>query len=421
VVLKRPSLSLQITIGLLAGLAFGLAATATGEPTLRGIAVAVEPIGTLWVNLIRMVVIPLVVAAVVAGVAGLGGAARLGRLGMRSLAVFLGLGLLGVLFGLALGLFVLPLAPLSADATAALRAAATSGGGGIAATAGRLPGVGQFLVDLVPTNPLRAATDGALLPVIVFSVLFGAATAGLPDEKRAAITDLADAVMAAMIRLIGWFMVVAPIGVACLVAPVAARLGLEMVARLGLFIGVLVGGYVAFTVLVLAPVVRLAVRLPVRRFAVAVTPAWAIGFSTTSSMAALPAMLEVATADLRISRPLAGFVLPLAATLNRPGSGFYQAVAALFVAQLYGVALDAPQVAALGGTLLVLTLSVAAIPRGTVLSLAPALLAVGLPLDGIGLLIGVDQVPDMFRTATNVAGHLTATGVVARAEGEVLA
>jgi len=421
VVLKRPSLSLQITIGLLAGLAFGLAAAATGEPTLLGVAVAVEPVGTVWVNLIRMVVIPLVVAAIIAGVTGLGGAARLGRLGVRSLAVFLGLGLLGVLFGLALGVLVLPLAPLSAEATAALRAAAASGDGGFVETARRLPGFGQFLVDLVPANPLKAAADGALLPVIVFSVLFGAATTGLPDEKRAVISGLADATMAAMVRLIGWFMVVAPVGVACLAAPVAARLGLEMVARLGLFIGVLVGGYVGFTALVLAPVVRLAVRLPVRRFVAAAAPAWAIGFSTTSSMAAVPAMLEVATADLRVSRPLASFVVPLAATLNRPGSGLYQAVATLFVAQLYGVALGLPQLVALGGTLLVLTLSVAAIPRGTVLSLAPALLAVGLPLDGIGLLIGVDQVPDMFRTATNVAGHLTATGVVARAEGEALA
>lgn len=366
-----------------------------------------------------MVVIPLVVSAVISGVAGLGGTARLGRLGLRSLAVFLGLGFLGVMAGLLLGWIALPLAPLSADATAALRAAAASAGD-VAETARRLPDVGQFLVDLVPTNPVKAAADGALLPVIVFSVLFGAAAAGLSDEKRAVITDLAEATVAAIIRLIGWFMAVAPLGVACLAAPVAARLGWDMVASLGVFIGVIVVGYVLFTALVLAVVVRFAVRLPVGRFAGAAMPAYAIGFSTTSSMAALPAMLEVATDDLRISRPLASFVLPLAATLNRPGSGLYQAVAALFVAQLYGVPLDAAQLATLAATLLVLTLSVAAIPRGTVLSLAPALLAVGLPLDGIGLLIGVDQIPDMFRTATNVAGHLTAAGVIARAEGEVL-
>ena len=390
-------------------------AAAAGHPR---IAIAVEPAGTIWLNLIRMVVLPLVVTAVIVGVAGLGGTARLGRLGVRAVLVFLGLGLLGVVFGLLLGRIALPLAPLSADATAALRAAAASGPSDFGEAARRLPGFARFLVDLVPTNPVEAAADGALLPVIVFSVLFGAATAALPDERRTAITGLAEAVLAAIIQLIGWFMVLAPIGVACLVAPVAARLGWEMLASVGVFIGVLVVGYVLFTVLVLAPVVRFVAGVGVRRFVAAATPAYAVGFSTTSSMAALPALLDAATRDLRISRPVASFVLPLAAALNRPGSGLYQAVAALFVAQLYGISLGAPQLAALAGTMLVMTLSVAAIPRGTVLSLAPALLAVGLPLDSIGLLIGVDQVPDMFRTATNVAGHLTATATVARLEGE---
>ena len=366
-----------------------------------------------------MVVLPLVVSAVIVGVAGLGGTARLGRLGARSVLVFLGLGLLGVLAGLLLGRIGLPLAPLSTEATTALRAAAASGQADFGEAARRLPGFGRFIVDLVPANPVQAAAEGALLPVIVFSVLFGAATATLPDETRSTITGLAEAALAAVIRLISWFMVLAPIGVACLVAPVAARLGWEMLASVGVFIGVLVVGYVSFTALVLAPVVRFVARVNVRRFVAVATPAYAVGFSTTSSMAALPALLDAAVRGLRISRPVASFVLPLAATLNRPGSGLYQAVAALFVAQLYGVSLSAPQLAVLAGTMLVMTLSVAAIPRGTVLSLAPALLAVGLPLDSIGLLIGVDQVPDMFRTATNVAGHLAATATVARGEGEV--
>ena len=128
-----------------------------------------------------------------------------------------------------------------------------------------------------------------------------------------------------------------------------------------------------------------------------------------------------AVEDLRISAPVAGFVVPLAATLNRPASALYQAVAAVFVAQLYGVPLGAPQFAVLAGTMLLLTLSVPAMPRSSVLSLAPALLAAGVPMDGIGLLIGVDQVPDMFRTATNVAGHLTAAATIARGEGDALA
>lgn len=373
----------------------------------------------MWVNLVRMVVIPLVVAAVISGVAGLGGAGRLGRLGARSILFFLATGLAGILCGLALARLALPLVPLSPEVTAALLAAAAASAGDVGQSVQRLPGFAQFLTDLVPTNPVEAAANGALLPVIVFSVLFGAAAAGLPDGKRRTLTDLAEAVVAAIIRLIGWFMIVAPVGVACLAAPIAARLGWGMMASLGVFIATYVAGCVLFTALVLAPIVRYVARVPLRRFAKAAAPAYAIGFSTTSSMAALPAMLDVAIEDLRISRPVSSFVLPLAATLNRPGSGLYQAVAAVFVAQLYGVHLGLPEFAVLTATMLVMTLSVAAIPRGTVLSLAPALLAAGLPMDGIGLLIGVDQIPDMFRTATNVAGHLTAASVIARGEGEV--
>jgi len=416
--LKRPSLSLQVTLGLLVGLGFGLLAAATGQPLLRRVALGVEPLGAIWVNLVRMVVIPLVVGAVIGGVAGLGGAGRLGRLGARALVLFLALGLLGILVGLALGRLGMPLAPLAPDAAAALRASAAAGAADLGRSVQRVPGFTQFLLDLVPSNPVRAAADGALLPVLVFSVLFGAAAAGLDDDRRKAITDLADATVAVIIRLIGWFMAAAPLGVACLAAPVAARLGWTMIASLGVFIAIYVTGCVLFTVIVLGLVVKLAARIPLGRFARAAAPAYAIGFSTTSSMAAVPAMLDVAVRDLGISRPVAGFVVPLAATLNRPGSGLYQAVAVLFVAQLYGVRLGIPELLAVTATMLLMTLSVAAIPRGTVLSLAPALLAVGLPIDGIGLLIGVDQIPDMFRTATNVAGHVTATAVVARAEGE---
>ena len=377
-----------------------------------------EPIGAIWVNLIRMVVIPLVVGAVVSGVAGLGSARRLGRLGTRAILIFLALGLLGILAGLLLGKLAMPLAPLAADATAGLRAAAAAGAADVSGSVQRLPGFTQFLVDLVPTNPVRAAADGALLPVVVFSVLFGAAAAGLDDTRRGTITDLADAAVTAIIRLVGWLMAVAPLGVACLAAPVAARLGWAMIASLGAFVAVFVTGCVVFTAAVLAPIVRFAARIPVGRFARAAAPSYAIGFSTTSSMAAVPAMLEASIGDLHASRPVAGFVVPLAATLNRPASGLYQAVAVVFVAQLYGVHLGAPEMVAATATMLVMTLSVAAIPRGTVLSLAPALLAVGLPMDAIGLLIGVDQIPDMFRTATNVAGHLTATVAIARGEGE---
>jgi Na+/H+-dicarboxylate symporter len=419
-VLKRPSASRQIALALLAGLGFGLLASATGEPTLRRIALGVEPIGTVWVNLIRMVVIPLVMAAVIGSVAGLGDAGRLGRLGGRAILIFLGTGVVGIAGGLALASAVLPLAPISADASAVLRSAATARAADLGTSVQSFPGFVQFLTGIVPANPVKAAADGALLPVLAFSVLFGLAASRLDETRRATLTGLADAVAAAIVKLIEWFMVLAPLGVACLAAPVAARLGWGMLASLGAFIGVAVAGCVLLTLLVLAPIVRFAVRLPVGRFVRTVAPSYALGFSATSSMAALPAMLQAATDDLRISPAVANFVIPLAATLNRPASALYQAVALVFVARLYGVPLGPAQVAAAAATMLLMTLSVPAMPRSAVLSLAPVLLSAGVPLDGIGLLIGVDQIPDMFRTATNVAGHVTAAAAIARGEGESL-
>lgn len=416
--LKRPSLSLQIAVGLLAGLAFGLLAAGTGSRALLDAATGVEPVGTLWVNLIRMVVIPLVMGAVIGGVAGFGDPRRVGRLGVRAILFFLVTGAAGIAMGLVLARIALPLAPLSHEATAALREAASAGAAALDRSVPRPPGFTEFVTDLVPANPAKAAADGALLPIIVFSVLFGLAAAHLDDRRRLVITGLADAVVAAVVKLVGWFMVAAPVGVACLAAPVAARLGWGMLASFGMFIGVVVAGCVLLTAVVYGPLVRFAARLPLGRFARATAPAWAVGFSTTSSMAALPALMEVTVDDLKVSRPLAGFVVPLAASLNRPASALYQAVAAVFLAQLYGVALGLPQYATLGATMLLLTLSVPAMPRSAVLSLAPALLAAGVPMDGIGLLLGVDQIPDMFRTATNVTGHVAATAVLARGEGE---
>ena len=418
--MKRPSLSVQIVAGLAAGLGLGIAAAASGSPALLRIATGVEPAGTVWVNLIRMVVIPLVAGAVVTSVAGLGDVGRLGRLGARAIGFFLASGAAAIAIGLVLAALVLPLAPVSDAAAAGLRSAAAAGAADLGQSVRSLPGFAQFVVGLVPANPFKAAADGALLPVIVFALLFGAAAAHLDDRRRRLITDLADAVVAALVRMIGWAMLLAPFGVACLAAPVGARLGWETLASLGLFVALVAGGCLVFSALVLGPVVRALVRLPLGRFIRAVAPAWVVGFTTTSSMAALPAMIEAAQDDLGVSAPVAGFTVPLAATLNRPGSALYQAVAAVFVAQLYGVHLGPAQFAALAGTMLVLTFSVPAMPRSSVLSLAPALLSAGVPLDGLGLLVGVDQVPDMFRTATNVAGHVTAAAVLARGEGETL-
>ena len=419
--MTRLTLSVRILIGLAAGLAIGLVASATGTPWLRSATEAVEPIGLVWVNLIRMCVIPLVVAALISGVAAIGDVRRLGRVGARTLGFMIGIVILGQLLGLALALVLVPLAPVSPESAAALRAAAATTTQQVAEQTSRVTGFRQFLIELVPANPVKAAADGALLPLIVFSVMLGAAVGTLVEESRRAVVGLMDALVAALIRLIGWVMQLAPIGVACLAAPVAARFGWEAIRSLGVFVLAVVVGITLFALLVLAPAVRLLARVRVLPFMRATAPGVTVGFTTTSSLAALPTMLETALERLKISKPVASFVLPLGASVLRPGAGVYQMAAVVTVASLYGVHLGPAQYAAALATSLLMTFSVPGIPSGTVLTTAPVLLAVGLPVEAIGLLLGVDRIPDMFRTGVHCAAHQTALAVIARAEGEEIA
>lgn len=417
----RSSLSFQIAAGLVVGLALGLAASATGSSFLISVATGVEPAGTIWINAIRMCVIPLVVAALVSGVAALGDPRRLGRVGARTFAFVFGTLMLAELLGLALSLLTVPLAPISEQTAASLRAAAAAGAEDIGQQAARVQGLRQFLVELVPSNPVRAAADGQLLPLIMFSVLLGAAIGALAEEHRGRLRQLADGLVAALITLIGWVMKLAPAGVACLAAPVAARFGWDAIRALGVFVITVVAGTIVFALAVYAPLAKTLGRVRLGPFARAIAPGTAVAFTTASSMAALPTMMNSALNTLRVSGPIASFVLPLGATLNRPGSAVYQMCAVVLVASLYGVTLGPVEYATAFATCLLMTFSVAAIPSATVFTTAPVLMSVGLPVEALALLLGVDRIPDMFRTGLNAIGHQTAAVVVARSEGETLA
>lgn len=401
-------LHLAIALGLMAGLAFGLVAAATGAPALLGFAGAVEPIGTAFVNLLRMVVIPLVVTTLFVGVAGMGDLRQLGRLGALSLLFFAVTTAIAVLIGMGTMALLLPLA--DPDAARALTAAAP-------AETPPMPSVLDFLLSLIPSNPFQAAAEGALLPLIVFTALFGAAVSTLEEDQRNRMAALADAAATALIRLVNWVLWVAPLGVFALAAPVAARSGWAVLQSLAVFLLAVLAGLVLFIGLVYLPAVRFLGRRSPGEFLKACLGPQMIGFTTTSSAATIPAMLEAADQHLRISRTVASFAIPLAASLNRAGSALFQGAAVVFLAWLYSMPL-AP--AAVGGAALatfMVSFTVAAVPSASLLTMAPALNQVGVPLDGLGVLFGVDRIPDMFRTATNVTGHLAAAVVMERVAG----
>jgi Na+/H+-dicarboxylate symporter len=412
------SLTVRVLIGLVAGLAVGFVVNAS--PDLRGVVPWIEPLGSIFINAIRMTVVPLVVASLIVGVAGAPDARAIGRVGWRALALFVVLVLAGAVFGAIIAQPVLT-RMIDPASTAAVREGASELAGVAQEGARRLPTFAQWLIDLVPANPIRAAADGAMLPLIVFSLLFGVALLRLAAERRRSVIAFFEGVSDAMLVLVRWVLVLAPIGVFALAVPLAARMGLAAAGALIGFIVLVSGLSVAFMVLVLYPSTSVVGRVPLGAFARAIAPAQAVAFSSRSSLAALPAMIEAAETRLRFPPEISRFLLPLSASTFRAGSGVGLTVSVLFVARLYGVDLSVAQMVTLIATVLLTSFSVPGIPNGSIIAMVPVLAAAGIPVEGIGILLSIDTIPDMFRTTTNVTGHMTAAAILARFRSASLA
>jgi len=401
--------SLALILALVAGLALGALLRAY-VPALADSAIALaDPVGTLWVNAIRMTVIPLVVSTVLAALLAPGSRALFTQLGWRAAA------LLGVL---ALALSSLSvLASHAAFAWLSLDGARAAASG--LATAGppaEIPGIGEWLVGLIPVNPVKAAADGAMLPLLIFTVAFGLAATTLAEAGRERLRELTVAISETMLRIVEFVLLLAPVGVFALSLVLAARLGASAVGALGVFVGTVV----VLCVLAMAAfylLVAVASTTRVGDFAAASAAGQALAFSARSSLAALPAMLEGARARLSVQRDLPGFFLPISASIFRPGSAVAIPAGAVFVARLYGVDLGAADLMTIAVTSALLTFSVPAIPGGTILIMAPVLAAVGIPVAGIGVLLALDAIPDMFRTTANVTGHMATVTILDRWAG----
>jgi Na+/H+-dicarboxylate symporter len=403
----------RVLLALIAGLALGVVATASDSRALLAVATGVEPVGTLWTNAVRMTVIPLVVALIVTGVAATADPRRLGRLGARTLPLFVGL-------LLASGMFALLVAPLSLDrlhippeVAADLRASAAASAA--AADARRMPSLVQRIVEVVPANPIRAAADGALLPLVVFALVFAFALTRLDAARRDPVVQLLQAVADAMLVIVRWVLALAPVGIFALASGLGARMGASAAGALFHYVATLSGVLLAF-LLLLYPLTRLLAGVPLRRFAAAAAPAQAVAFSTRSSLAALPVMITSARDRLSANPAITGFVLPLAVSVFRLNVPIAWVVGALFLSRLYGVPLGGAELAGLVVTATLISFSVPGIPSSSLFLIAPVLVELGLPAEGVGILIAVDAVPDMFKTGLNVTSHLTAAAVLNRGE-----
>ena len=401
------SLTARVLAALLAGLVAGVVIAWSKSPALLSVVSAVEPIGALWVNAIRMTVVPLVVSLLFTGIASSSGH-NIGRMGGRAVAWFVGLVAAGALFTAIVAPPLLSLADLDSAAFASLRE-------GTSTAAVELPPFRDWIVNLIPSNPVRAAADGAMLPLIVFTALFALAATRLESVHRDLLVGVATAVSRAVLVIVEWILLVAPVGVFFLVLSLAARTGAELVVALGSFV-LVACGLIVIAGAALYPIATVFGGIPLRQFARACAPVQAVAFSTRSSLASLPAMLDSAERELKLPPQVSGMVLPIAVALFKFASPIARMTGTFFVAQLYGIDLGVVQIAAITGAIAALSFYSPGIPSGGLFILTPIYIALNLPVEGVGLLIALDLIPDMFITAGNVTADMAVAAIIGRSK-----
>jgi Na+/H+-dicarboxylate symporter len=414
----------KIAIALILGALAGVVANIFDVEWLVTALVAIEPAGTAWIRLITMVVIPLVVASLVVGTATLGDITKLGRIGGKTIVFYLSTTAIAVTIGLVLSNLISPGSHMDPAALESLRSTYMTEGATRVEIAQHAPGLVEVLLEMIPRNPVQAMASGDMLPIIFFAIFFGAAMSVLPERRKAPLLGVFEGVNDAAMVMIHWIMKLAPYAVFALIGAVIARFGADVLGSLLVYMLTVLAGLALHLTLTYSTALRTLARVKPLAFFRRIREVPLIAFSTSSSNATLPVTMEVAEEKLGVSREVSSFVLPLGATINMDGTALYQAVATMFIAQvLVG---DISLVAQLG---IVLTATLASIGAAGVPSAGIIILIVVLqqalppsvdPAIGIALILGVDRILDMCRTAVNVTGDLTAATVISRSEGGVL-
>jgi proton glutamate symport protein len=396
--LLRPTLTQWIFIGMGVGLVVGYVSP--------DVAVTLRPLSIIFLRLIKSIIAPLIFATLVVGIAGHGNLKQVGRMGIKSIVYFeivttlaLVVGLLAVnLIKPGVGVQLHP-DPHAADIVTKKQTFT------------------EVVTHIVPQSFFQAAAEGEVLQIVVFTLFFSFAVAMIPAEKRTTMLSFCDALAETMFKFTGIVMRYAPIGVGAAIAVTVGNKGLSVLVNLGLLILTMYGALTVFVVIVLGVVMFIA-RIPVRKFIVAVKEPALIAFSTTSSEAALPKAM-LAMESIGVPRRIVSFVMPTGYSFNLDGSTLYLSLAAIFVAQAAGVDLSLSQQVLMMLTLMLTSKGVAGVPRAALVILAGTLSSYGLPLEGVAVILGVDEILDMGRTTVNVIGNCLASAVIARWEGEL--
>jgi len=413
-----PLLLSRMKVALHTKILIGLILGALSGPALGGWAVQMEPFGQAFIRLLIMIVIPLVMASLIIGTASLGDLKKLGRIGIKTVGYYLVATGTAVALGLVVASALSPGAGLDPDVQADLLEAYSGTNQEQLSAMQEAPGLQEILFNIIPRNPFASMANMDMLQIIFFALFFGIALTVLTEAKRSPVIGVLESVNDAMVVMVEMIMKIAYWGVFILIAAVAGRFGYGVLLSLLQYVLVAIGTMVLFTITFYPITLRLSGMGPIlffRRFYEVIVTA----FSTSSSNAALPINLKVTEDDLGVSRGVASFVLPLGATVNMNGTGIYHGVSTMFIAQVYGIDLGISGLVTVVITATLASIGAAGVPGIGFITLTIVLQALGIPLEGLAMILGVERILDMTRTAVNVTGDSAAAVWVAYTEGEL--
>ncbi len=419
---KRFPLWLKIILGMIVGVIWGLIAVFTGlkEFTLDWI----KPFGTIFLNLLKLIAVPLIFVSLVKGISSLTDISRLSRMGLKTIGLYIGSTIIATTLGLGLVNLLEPGNTFPEDKQTELqeRYEVDIKEKEISAEKVKESSPLQFLVDMVPKNIIKASSDNSkMLQIIFFAILFAIAMVLIPSEKIKTVKSFIDGLNEIILKIIDFIMKFAPYGVFALLAALIVEFSgdTDLFVALANYAGTVILGLFIIILFVYPFFIRLLAGVKYKDFFRAIFPAQMVAFTTSSSAATLPVTLQQTTNKLGVSKTVANFVLPVGVTINMDGTSCYQAIAAVFIAQVFGLDLTLTQQLTVVLTATLSSIGTPGVPGGSIIMLVIVLSSVGLPAAGLALILGIDRPLDMLRTVVNITGDSTISTVVSKSEGDL--
>ena len=425
--MKKLALHWQIIIGLALGLVYGIIATNSGWGSFTSDWIA--PFGTIFINLLKLIAMPLVLSSLITGVASLSDIKKLSRIGGKTIGIYIGTTALAVTLGLISVNLIKPGDKVPDNMKEKLQLTYQKDASKKANTVQEVKGRGplQPLVDMVPSNFFNSASSNRnMLQVVFMAIFIGIGLIQIPKEKGKPVQQFFESLTDVVIKLVDIIMLMAPIGVFALIAQTINKVAgnnpseiLELLGALGYYMFAVIVGLIAHAAITYTGIMRLMTKMPLETFYKGIAPAQLLAFSTSSSGATLPVTMERCEEELGVSEEVSSFVLPLGATINMDGTALYQAVAAVFIAQTLNMSLDISAQLTIVLTTVLASIGTAAVPGAGIVMLVIILESVGVPSAGIALILGVDRILDMLRTTVNVTGDATVAVIIAESENQL--